>query len=400
MSIEKQVIIHTGFHKTGSSSVQHSLAHNRPLLKEHGYYYPDITLQGKVFYNRSVPLYGRYCDHPEKFQHYGYHNELDADFANREIDKIFNTAIWNQDKLIFSDEFISSLSSNELMRLRDDFQMHGYKIRVISYIRDPFNLMVSVAQQQSRRSSVHEIISGKRSNQEIEKIQRLIDIFNDDAEFYNFEKACQHTSGPAGFLFGLIGIELPTAKAMKVNEGMSAQAVRLLSYINREVPLMAKNSTINPIRKKFDVAPLFKIPGDKFQLTSVEVGSITPKINQARKDISEMLGHDFLPPVDFKFCDTISWGVPQLEHLYSIRHSLDLQLLIHIHDFLSGIEISNESASDKQTALTIYTRDRLNKELTKNEATITFRKPAHHGRAYRLIAPRYKRLLAFVHKNR
>ena len=55
---EKLVVIHTGFHKTGSSSIQHSLAYNRELLAGRGYFYPEFIVNGVEFYNRSVPLYG------------------------------------------------------------------------------------------------------------------------------------------------------------------------------------------------------------------------------------------------------------------------------------------------------------------------------------------------------
>jgi hypothetical protein len=362
MTVEKIAIIHTGFHKTGSSSVQHSLAHNRPLLKKHGYHYPDISLNGIRFYNCSLPLYGRYCDHPERFLHYWYHNKLDADFANKEINNLFEKKLWGQNKLIFSDEFISTLSAAGQIRLRDDFKSHGYKVRVISYIREPFNLIVSAVQQFALYQSIQKTIASNRVSQDVEKIQTLIDVFQSDAEFYNFEKACQHAAGPVGFFFDLLGINLPAEKALRVNEGMSDQAVRLLSFINDAAPQFVGKAIINPIRKRLDVVPLLKIKGDKFQFTSAELEVIKLRVLEARSSIAVKLGDAFLPPVNFSCHDPNNWDSCQLEYLLKIRDSLDLHLLLRVHDFLFELDLKSEAACAQRDQFSMRIRERLDKE--------------------------------------
>jgi len=366
MTTEKIAIIHTGFHKTGSSSLQHSLAHNRALLKAHGYDYPDICLKGMRFYNRSVPLYGRYCDHPEKFRHYWYHNELDASFANKKIDNLFEGELWGKEKLVFSDEFVSISTHSELARLRDDFKAHGYNRRVISDIREPFNSTVSVAQQKVRRHSLERTLKGNGSSQDVKKISNLIDVFETDAEFYSFEKVCQHAAGPVGFFFDLIGINLPVERTLRVNEGMSGQSVRLLSFINGAAPQVHRGTSVNPIRRKSDALPLSKIKGDKFQLTSDEVEIVKPKVLQARESIAAILGEDFLPPVSFSYSDKADWGSQQLEYLLKISSSLDLHLLLRVHDFLAELDVKEESACVQRNQLSTHIRSRLDKELQKS----------------------------------
>ncbi len=360
---EKIVIIHTGFHKTGSSSLQHSLAHNRSLLKAHGYHYPDICLKGKRFYNCSVPLYGRYCGKPETFEHYWYTNELDADFANGEIDKLFECELWREDKLVFSDEFISGLAPTELACLRDDFKAHGYKVRVISFIREPFNLLVSSVQQRTRLWSIQRSLENSNILSDYgKKIQKLIDLFQSDAEFYSFENACQHVAGPVGFFFDLIGICLPVREALQINEGMSAQATRMLSFINNAAPMLVEERAINPLRKKFDYLPLSKIRGDRFRLTFDELEQVKSEVHYARAAIAEKLGDEFLPPVDFSFCNSVDWGCQQLEYLLKISGSLDLQLLLRVHDYLVNVEIKEESVCARRDRLTMLIRKRLDKE--------------------------------------
>jgi hypothetical protein len=371
MNTEKVAIIHTGFHKTGSSSVQHSLANNRKLLEEYGYYYPDIRIQSVRFYNRSVPLYGRYCDQPEKFQHYSYHNELDAGFANRKIDQIFERDLWGKTKLVLSDEFVSTLTHSELTRLRDDFKEHGFKLRVISFIREPFNSIVSVAQQRVRRSSLMKTLSSDRPIRNAEKISAIISVFESDAEFYSFEKACQNNAGPVGFFFSLLGINLPVEDTLRVNEGMSDQSVRLLSFINSAAPQLDGDKRVNPIRRKFDVLPLSKIQGDKFKLAPDELAIVEPIVLKAREAIAEILGDDFLPPVAFSQSDKAEWTCQQLSYLLGISGRLDLHLLLRVNDFLAELHLEDESACSLREQLSSHIRERLDKELSMSVSIFT-----------------------------
>ncbi|MCP4338161.1 MAG: hypothetical protein GY799_04590 [Desulfobulbaceae bacterium] len=385
MTMGRIAIFHTGFHKTGSSSIQHSLAHNRSLLKAYGYHYPDICLKGKRFYNCSVPLYGRYCDKPETFKHYWYHNELDADFANGEIDKLFERELWREDKLIFSDEFISRLAPTELAYLRDDFKAHGYKVRVISYVREPFNLLVSSVQQRTRKQAIQRSLENSSILDDYcQKMQKLIDLFQSDAEFYSFENACQHAAGPVGFFFDLIGIDLPVEKALRINEGMSAQATRLLSFVNDAAPMFVGERAVNPLRKKFDYLPLEKISGERFQLTVSELEQVKLDVLHARAAIAGKLGDDFLPPVDFSFCDSVDWGSRQLEYLLKISDSLDLQMLLRVHDYLASVEIKEESVCAQRDRLSMLIRKRLDKEKVLGCRGVGLKKLAMRLRIYEL----------------
>ena len=363
MTSEKIAIIHTGFHKAASSSIQHTLAHNRSLLEAHGYHYPDISIRGIRFYNCSVPLYGRYCEDPDSFQHYWYHNDLTASAANEEIETLFQRELWKKKKLVFSDEFVSALSEPELVSLRDDFYTHGYKVRLISYVRDPFSRIVSSAQQKARKVSVRKVLDAKSISKEVVKIRQLMAVFKSNAEFYNFESVCRHAAGPAGFFFGLINIDLPPEMALRVNEGMSLQAVRLLSFINEASPQLVGPKKINPIRKRLDIALLSKIKGEKFQLSSQEVAKIKPEILATRQDIAAVLGEDFLLPVGFSFIDNAIWGNEQLDYILKISGSLDLHLLLRVYDFLLNTDIQGESARAQRDKLALHIRGRLDREL-------------------------------------
>lgn len=360
--VEKLAIIHTGFHKTGSSSIQHSLAYNRGLLADSGYLYPKFILNGIEFYNRSAPLYGLYCEEPEKFAHYWYHSKLEAGYINDHLEKLFQDDLWNRNKLIFSDEFVAGLSKEALIRLRDNFSSNGFKLRVISFVREPYNLMVSVSQQQARRSAIKKILSGNRCQKEVQKIKTLKDVFGDAAEFYSFEKTCSHQSGPVGFFFDLLGIALKPERALRINEGMSQYSTRLLSYINEKAPLVKRGTEINPIRQRLDTWLMAQIPGGKFQLNKDEAECIKPRVLEARKSIETLLGEGFLPPLNLACSDSEIWGEEQIDFILRSASKLDLHILLRVNDYLGSQEFECGEAEAKRDTFTNLLRERLDRE--------------------------------------
>jgi len=211
----KQVIIHTGFPKTASSSIQHSLVHNRNLLETHGFYYPDFIVEGKEFFNRSIPLSGYYMEHPETFKQYWLHNQISHQKVNGLIQNFLEQEIHQYNKLIFSDEFISALNRRSLGKLKRDFEAMGYGIRVISYVREPCNLLVSSVQQRSRTSNINKSLRNINTKASASSIRRLKRVFRGNAEFYSFEKTCQHDSDPVGFFFDLFQIKLAADGILK-----------------------------------------------------------------------------------------------------------------------------------------------------------------------------------------
>ena len=93
MRQQKELIIHCGFHKTASSSIQHTLGKNRERLKKEGYYYPDLLVEDNRFYNQSIPVFGFFTSQPEEFPHYVIHNHYDPVHINQLISNIIEDKI-------------------------------------------------------------------------------------------------------------------------------------------------------------------------------------------------------------------------------------------------------------------------------------------------------------------
>ena len=63
----KRFILHVGFHKTATSSIQQTLALNLDQLAEQGYRYPIFEYNGLKITNHSIPFYSTYCKEPQKY---------------------------------------------------------------------------------------------------------------------------------------------------------------------------------------------------------------------------------------------------------------------------------------------------------------------------------------------
>jgi hypothetical protein len=248
------------------------------------------------------------------------------------LEQTFN----NHEKIIFSDEFVSTLTQTELETLKAFFQSKGYAIRVISFIREPFNNLVSVVQQRAKaQSPIDETLTNNFLQKFNKRIINIQAVFGDCVEFYNFEKACEHELGPVGFFFELLNLTIEENRLLKVNESNSQQATRLASYVTKHSPLYFGDNEINPIRKREDLLPIFSLPGEKFKLTKDEVDKAMPAIEQLRKEISEVLGDNFLPELKPKFIEKVDWSEKDIKNVVKILPSLDLHINIRIYDYFS-----------------------------------------------------------------
>lgn len=368
---KKQVIIHTGFHKTASSSIQHTLGRNRQWLLDNGCCYPEIKVDGTIFYNQSIPLYGLFTEKPQNFKHYWYHNQLDHDVANEAIDSALEELLVKQRKILFSDEFVSTLKQQELKRMKNFFEQKGFDVRVISYIREPFNNLVSVAQQRAKaQNHIKSVLDSNYLDKFVKRIENIRAVFGKDAEFYSFEKACEHELGPVGFFLSLLGLTIESDRVLKVNESSSQQAIRLSSFITEKSPLYSSSSTVNPIRKKDDLLPIFSLPGDKFQLTKEEVDMAGPTVEYARGRISELLGEAFLPDLKIKFVENVDWNSNDLNNVIKLLPALDLHINIRIYDYFSNEYQEGKIGYDLVSDIGAAVRKRLDDEFNQKHRVV------------------------------
>ena len=333
----KQIIIHAGFHKTATSSIQKTCAKNKDKLQELGFYYPLFNLDRRVIPNHSIPFYSLFSSNPDKY-HVNVRWGAKTSEVNKKYEEQLNHILEQKyNKILISGEDISILSQLELNKIRKKIQSHAYDIRVIIFVRRPLSSVNSVIQQRIKDGSSIETEYGNYKTR-INKIQKIKSVFP-EAEFFSFRESCNHKYGPVGYFLEIIGVsKFSHLEFIKNNQSASDQAIRLISFINKEQPLFI-NGKISSVRKSGDTNKLLQIKGDKFQLNKNELTKFKNKISEENEF--------FLNKFGISFCDLQqdfvpdrtknNWSSTQLKQLKIAISKIDENLKIIAYDYFKNI---------------------------------------------------------------
>ena len=82
----KYIFLHIGLHKTGSSSIQKSLAGSAGFLERIGYLYPVFRTGRHKIINHSMPFFSLFTDNPLKY-HENILNGITTDKGIKKLHK-------------------------------------------------------------------------------------------------------------------------------------------------------------------------------------------------------------------------------------------------------------------------------------------------------------------------
>ena len=290
----KEVIIHAGLHKTGSTSIQRSLFFNQQILKRNGYQFLDVIKPDKrKLKNHSSAIINLFRDNPE--DHYlNKINDWDAievkEFYCNQLDSAIEKL--GEKKLLISGEGISSLNEDGLERLKDYFK--GFNIRIFVYVRDPYEAMCYRLQDVITNGVKRPLAKLSPEHSRIHKASIMIEAFKNvfpDTEFYSFDESLQQ-GGPVNKFFNILGIsDLNDLNEYRNNKGLSNKLARLGEYINNIEPFRVNDKT-NPFRSYFRLKDL-EFGNDKFYLTKQEALRFIDFISSEKQKIKSMTGIEF-----------------------------------------------------------------------------------------------------------
>jgi hypothetical protein len=232
--------IHIGVHKTGTKSIQHTLANNRKKLLAHGInsfpgdpnHGPDLIsllIENPHEETRNIR---KHVDTPEK-----------AAARNAAIARRITKALARNrsPKMVISGEGLSGLAETEMHRLKQMLRPYAAGYRIIVYVRDPYEYSNSASLQRLKAGSVLGVGDAKIPLPNYRrKLERYIRVFgreNIDIRVFN----------PRRFVDGdlvtdflsAIGESPQLAQSLDVvraNESMSHEAALILSETNAVVP--------------------------------------------------------------------------------------------------------------------------------------------------------------------
>jgi hypothetical protein len=248
----KNIHVHIGGHKTGSTFIQESLGKIRDVLLVRGCLCPLFEIDGTLVNNHSVPFYSIFCKNPELYRPNvlrGYDtpdkvrklNENHKKQLSQQLDK------FDGETLIISGEDISTLDREGIQNLKEyllRITNGDAAIKIIFFCRHPITYA---------RSHIQEVVKGGQIlEQEMEnyasfarshyqtRLGNFLSVFShDDISVIKYEDAISHTQGLLGTFLSVVGMDPSLGEHLKddrVNGSLSFESISLINAINRNVP--------------------------------------------------------------------------------------------------------------------------------------------------------------------
>lgn len=277
------IIVHVGMRKTGSTSIQESLAAN---LADPRFRYLQFGMP-----NGSLAIRNAYGPLNGFRPHADINDSVETRLiARRRAMKLITKALNNlRAKMgIISAENISSLSRRELIFLFDLLQRYDNNIMVVAYLRRPKSYLESVYQEKLKSMFVPLSAPGTVYRYRT-VFQRFDDILGrEHVSLRAFDPKILHKGCVVQDLCSQCGIEFEPAGVIRANESLSAAAIQLLYIYRKHYPRFHQ-------RDKQIVQTLTKLQGFKFHLhstlltkkTRVEDDEITWASERVGADMSE-----------------------------------------------------------------------------------------------------------------
>lgn len=255
-----RIILHIGTEKTGTTSIQHALAHDRDALAARGILFPRLFgsenhMEIAVYAAddeqqmelRLFELAKAECDLPE------YRERLRQTLADEITASGCHT-------MIISNEHCHSrlLTQSAIERLKDLLTPFCPNIEVQVYLRRQDQLAVSLHSTRLKLGGAGEIFPATTPVPAYFAFDRMLQLYG---QFFGQENISARLFEPARLAGGDIvtdfyfraGIDLPKPDLPKANESLSAKQGQFLEEFNRRFPLVVNNK-INPQR-----GPIFSV---------------------------------------------------------------------------------------------------------------------------------------------
>jgi hypothetical protein len=332
----KNIYLHIGLHKTGTSTIQHILGKQRNDLAAEGILYPIIPGSDKLASNHSVPFFSMFSSRPER-----YHiNILNGHTTSESIKKL-NEDYYNQlqqqisgfagESMIISGEDISYLNDKELLNLKRQLVLltcDEVQFTVIAFIRHPVELYRSRYLEKiktghdPKKVLDYPIEAEWKANEET--FDRFMATFGQESFICRrFEDLLRKNDNLTVSFLKLIGYNgklenFAAHDKTVVNKSLSYEPIILLTQIHQKYPKIQRGH-LNPMLEGFRPALIYSLPGVKFYFSEPKKLDLWNRSKETAHKICERFQ---LAKYDFKeisiIDDSKKWDVRTLQHLIRV----------------------------------------------------------------------------------
>jgi len=296
----RKLILHIGYSKCGSSTIQETLSGNYAQLLREDILFPRVLSESpswlRFFWESNLPVTYSEQRVRDKF----------TDFLNKLKKEVDDT---QASTIILSDEGLISLGSPDVRALKEflaDF-FKGYEVEVVCIVREPISFFTSRCQQFiSDRYFDDEAIESFIEGRSIENGEVRSDCHAMNPEFFfsqnignyrecfnhvtvlKFETAVRDSGGLTHYFLKSIGVD-KKIKDVRLNESRSNQAIEVISYINSKMPFNA-SSGLWKYRRYGDLRFFYDLKGPKYSLPEHLKWRLADKIESEVEWLSENYG--------------------------------------------------------------------------------------------------------------
>jgi len=352
---QKKLILHIGFPKTATTSIQETLSRGRDLLEEQGIHYPRITRSSSNNdMNHEEVLLSLFSERSERLHAYIKRAEEieDVSAANAAYRDQFEMLFARKDCIVLiSADNLPHQPQKILKKIESAIQKYGWSIEVIASVRSPLSDLASTYSEitKSIPLAYKKLPDYRVRTSASRRLENLRSVF-DTVRTYPFSEACRHPRGPVGYFLDFLGVENAGAfELIKANEGLSNNAIRLLAYINRFESLIL-NGRKNPNRSERDLAALWTVPGPKFRLTREEYEMVREHIEFENAWLESNLGREYCDDeIELRRSD-VHWDEESLRAVRNALPNVPGVLVPYVHRYFEeerGLVLTQGAAGPK-----------------------------------------------------
>jgi hypothetical protein len=281
----RRCILHVGMHKTGTSSIQHSLA---GFADANFVFYSDH--RGRTNHNGAImELVGKPGSYDERRRRWNSRSgnkkalKSAADDVRRSLDDAIRSL--GERALIISGEGMLLLPVDQLRELAAFLRSKGIEqIEAVAYVRPLAQYVTSIARAM-RGGSLKRVNIQRRSSNYQKQFEKLDAVFGrGNVHLWKFDSGSFPDGCVVQDFCAKVGLNFPVERIVRVNESIPREAVALL-YTYRRFGGESEAKSLSPVQRARLLERLGELGETKFRF-SPDV--LRPMLEHNRADIEWM----------------------------------------------------------------------------------------------------------------